>query len=170
MGLDGVELIMAWEEAFGVEFSDEDASRIVTPRDAIELIASRVTVTEDAPCLEQRAFYVLRAALRELSSAERRRIRPFTPLSHLWPLAPPDAVAVRLGGRLGLKDAIPLSRLSTVGELSIWLAENAAETLKQDGAWSREQIARVVKRITLAHLGDVAYGEDQRFVEDLGVD
>jgi hypothetical protein len=41
MGLDGVELIMAYEEAFGVSISDGEAARIVTPRDVIDLLAAR---------------------------------------------------------------------------------------------------------------------------------
>lgn len=39
MGLEGVELIMAYEEAFGVQFTNADAERMRTPRDVIELIA-----------------------------------------------------------------------------------------------------------------------------------
>lgn len=88
---------------------------------------------------------------------------------HILPLVPPELIAKRVGERLRVKQRIPLDRLSTVGELSAWLADNATESLMRDHKWSREQIARVVKRITLAQLGDVPYGEDQRFVEDLGL-
>jgi len=81
MGLDAVELIMAYEDAFGVQFTDEDAARMRTPGDVIDFVASR-----------------------------------------------------------------------------------------REQVWSRDEIARTVKQITLAQLGDVPYGEDQKFVEDLGVD
>ena len=84
MGLDAVELIVAYEEAFGIQFKDEDAARMRTPRDVIDFVASRV------------------------------------------------------------------------GE--------------REPAWSRDEIARTVKQLTLDQLGNVPYGEDQRFVEDLGVD
>lgn len=99
MGLDGVELIMAYEEVFGIQFTDEDAVRMRTPRDVIDFIASRVPITSEST---------------------------FPPATRL------------LGER---------------GE-----------------PWSRQEIAQTVKQITLAQLGDVPYGEDQRFVEDLGVD
>ena len=36
--LDRVELVMAFEEAFGLEIPDEDAEKIVTVRDAVEYI------------------------------------------------------------------------------------------------------------------------------------
>ncbi len=36
--LDRVELVMAFEEAFGVEISDEQAEKIATVRDAVDSI------------------------------------------------------------------------------------------------------------------------------------
>lgn len=42
--LDGVELVMAFEEEFGVEISDEDAKRIITVKDAVEYIKRHAQV------------------------------------------------------------------------------------------------------------------------------
>jgi len=39
--LDTVELVMAFEEAFGIEIPDEDAEKITKVRDAIEYIKSK---------------------------------------------------------------------------------------------------------------------------------
>ena len=36
--LDTVELVMAFEEAFGIEITDEDAEKIATVKDAVEYI------------------------------------------------------------------------------------------------------------------------------------
>lgn len=80
MGLDSVELLIAWEEAFDITFTDEDAAQIFTPRGVIEFIAARR----------------------------------------------PDL--------------------------------------------TRDEIAARVREITLEQLGNVDYGEDKRFVEDMGVD
>ena len=38
MGLDSVELIMAYEEAFGIEIPDGDAAALVTPRVTGDLV------------------------------------------------------------------------------------------------------------------------------------
>ena len=40
--LDIVELVMAFEEAFGIDIPDEDAGKITTVKDAIDYIQSRV--------------------------------------------------------------------------------------------------------------------------------
>lgn len=39
--LDTVELVMAFEEAFGIEIPDEDAEKIVKVKDAVEYIAKK---------------------------------------------------------------------------------------------------------------------------------
>ncbi len=41
--LDIVELVMALEEAYGLEISDEDAEKIVTVKDAIDYIKSHIS-------------------------------------------------------------------------------------------------------------------------------
>ena len=43
--LDTVELIMAFEEEFGVEISDDEAEKIKKVRDAVDYIASRATAS-----------------------------------------------------------------------------------------------------------------------------
>jgi acyl carrier protein len=40
--LDTVELVMAFEEAFGIEIPDEDAEKMVTVKDALEYLAEHV--------------------------------------------------------------------------------------------------------------------------------
>jgi acyl carrier protein len=42
MGLDTVELVMAFEEKFGVSIPDQDASRLTTPRKVTDYILSKV--------------------------------------------------------------------------------------------------------------------------------
>jgi acyl carrier protein len=42
--LDGVELVMAFEEEFGVEISDEDAKKIITVKDAVDYIKKHAQV------------------------------------------------------------------------------------------------------------------------------
>jgi acyl carrier protein len=40
--LDTVELVMAFEEAFGIEIPDEDAEKMVTVKDALRYLADHV--------------------------------------------------------------------------------------------------------------------------------
>jgi acyl carrier protein len=42
MGLDTVELLMAFEEKFGISIPDEDATRLTTPRKVTDYIVSKV--------------------------------------------------------------------------------------------------------------------------------
>ena len=44
--LDTVELVMAFEEAFGIEIPDEDAEKIATVKDAIEYIEKHAKATK----------------------------------------------------------------------------------------------------------------------------
>jgi acyl carrier protein len=41
MGLDSVELVMAFEEVFGISIPDADAQKMLTPQAVIDFIASR---------------------------------------------------------------------------------------------------------------------------------
>ncbi len=170
MGLDGVELIMAYEEAFGVQFTNEDAIRIRTPRDVIDLIVSKVPLTTESACLEQRAFYQVRATLLELGPIERRRVRLDTPIGHVFPLMSAAQLSQRLSTQLGRSLRIEVDQFTTVGDLASWIATHALYVVKRNTPWSRSEIEETVKHVTLAQLGDVPYGEDRLFVEDLGVD
>lgn len=88
MGLDGVEMIMALEEEFGIDFSDSESERLRTPRDVIEAICLRLRLSEKPLCHSQQAFHRLRRGLMEVLGVKRQDIRPET---HLMELAPgPD--------------------------------------------------------------------------------
>jgi acyl carrier protein len=83
MGLDSVELVMEFEEAFGVELKDEEVVQITTPRMAIDLILSKLDAVQQTTCLSQRAFYLLRRAFVEHLGVARSAVRPNTQLGAL---------------------------------------------------------------------------------------
>ena len=88
MGLDTVELVMAFEERFGIEIPDDAAENIVTVRDAIDFIYARVqhaTSAEPSTCLSQQAFYRLRRAARAEFGVARNGLRPSTLLDAVVP-------------------------------------------------------------------------------------
>jgi len=86
MGLDGVELLMATEEEFGISVPDHDAWGIETPRQLADYVARRLgehVQLNEPHCRSQAHFYWLRANLVEQLGLKRSAIRPDTPLSEI---------------------------------------------------------------------------------------
>lgn len=84
MGLDSVELVIAFEEAFGLEIPDADAEKMFTPRSVIDFVEQRLGSGSKPPCLSRRAFQKIRGQLMEVGIT-RAAIRPDTPLANLFP-------------------------------------------------------------------------------------
>jgi acyl carrier protein len=85
MGLDGVELVMEFEEAFDIELKDEEVTETKTPRMVIDLIFSKLKNAEERICRSQRAFYIIRNTLLERLRLDRKAIRPASRLRDLIP-------------------------------------------------------------------------------------
>jgi acyl carrier protein len=83
MGLDTVELVMAFEETFGVEIPDKAAEQMLTVRDVIDFMYARMQERElreakegKPACPTQHAFYRLRQAALSQLSINRSDFRP----------------------------------------------------------------------------------------------
>jgi acyl carrier protein len=78
MGLDGVELVMAVEDEFGINIADEDAANLTTPRLLADYVVSRLGAPQpdDGHCLSQAAFYRIRSVLVKQFAASRAEVRP----------------------------------------------------------------------------------------------
>ena len=85
MGLDGVELLMAVEERFGIEITDQEAQEILTTRMLYECVGRKVRSIPSDVCLSQRAFYLLRRSFRADLTIPRSAFRPDVPLEKLIP-------------------------------------------------------------------------------------
>ena len=86
MGLDGVELLMAVEEEFGLEISAADAEKLRTPQDVIAVVCAKMAaVKPGGPCQSQHAFYQLRRALCAQTGQPRKTVTPATRLVELLP-------------------------------------------------------------------------------------
>lgn len=59
MGLDTVELVLAFEEEFGIEIPDEDAQNLITVRDVVMFVKKRLKITPPEECFTQKVFYML---------------------------------------------------------------------------------------------------------------
>jgi len=194
MGLDAVELVMAWEEAFGIEIPDRDAAGMRTVREAIDWIGMRVNARPLGPCRTRRAFHRLRCALVEELGVPRAAVRPKTPLGDLLPSSGmPRERWERLGERLGR--GWSLARVDWAGDLLAgvagihrprrYRARRAGQTVgeavrdiavhdadlhpRRGEPWSREAVALLVRRITIEELGVSGFSDDASFVADLGV-
>jgi hypothetical protein len=62
--------------------------------------------------------------------------------------------------------------IATVGQLSEWIVVHVPDVVKaQPGAWSREQVASMVREIVIHVLCcEKKYRQDAHFVNDLGLD
>jgi acyl carrier protein len=84
MGLDGVELVMAVEERFGIEISDEEAPKLRTPALLTEFVAKKLDAQKSEHCATQRAFCRLRRAAMETFQIRRKQVRTDTRLEELF--------------------------------------------------------------------------------------
>ncbi|MGL4673647.1 MAG: hypothetical protein ACRCXK_02175 [Wohlfahrtiimonas sp.] len=85
MGLDSVELIMAFEEEFDIQISDEEASRLLTPRQVAELVAKKFKISNLSyeKYLLHKKFNIFRKFLIHEIGIERQKIRPNALISDL---------------------------------------------------------------------------------------
>src|SRR6266545_3577205 len=85
MGLDGVELIMAVEEAFDIEIADAEAEQLNTVGSMYALIVSRLAFGQSRRCMSSAVFYQMRRALIGLHDLPRRSIAPSVRMDRLLP-------------------------------------------------------------------------------------
>jgi acyl carrier protein len=85
-GLDGVELIIAIEEEFGIEIPNRDAEKMTTVGEAYQFIRIKLSGRTPAECLSQRLFYKLRKSLIKVLGLRRHEIYPDTRLGEIMDL------------------------------------------------------------------------------------
>jgi acyl carrier protein len=85
MGLDGIELVMALEEEFGVVISDADAAGMLTPRHVIDHIRAALEPKADKVCRTQHSYYEVRRAMISCLGVPRQAIAPGRSMNALIP-------------------------------------------------------------------------------------
>lgn len=132
MGLDSVELVMAFEEKFAITIPDEEAEKMITPRHVIDYIYGQVQHSDAKTCLSQRAFYRLRRALQQELGLERRAVRPATALASIVPIRDRRSTWARIKQAEALEKWPELSRSGevvltiTVASIAVGLTVYAA--------------------------------------------
>lgn len=189
MGLDSVELVISFEETFQISIPNTEAEKMRTPRNVIDFITSAFGTRVEGPAVVMPKRHAdlwaqLECAMRSSGMAG-KSLRVDQRL---------DEVFVNRGSRrqdwsklrrqmnvkewpslrwLGLSTDFP-AHLHMLGDLVDWLSCNRPQILTAEElqALTREDIALFVKNIVLYQIGisEEKYGEDKRFVEDMGVD
>jgi acyl carrier protein len=110
MGLDGVELVMAFEEEFGVRIANAEAEICFTPAMVIDLVLGKLRSTEERVCSSQRAFHLLRRAAMETLGVARNRIVPEANLRALFEDRDERQASEVVRARLQARSWPPLAR------------------------------------------------------------
>jgi acyl carrier protein len=176
MGLDSVELVMAWEEVFGVSVSDSVASQMRTTCDAIEYFYGQLPHAADERCLTQRTFYLLRRALIEATSMPHRQVTPTARLKQLLPAKGWREtwahVAERSPFRHWPSPSLRFGKGPTLREVTRQvLATNVEVVHDRSNGWTRRQVREVVRAVLCEQVGlDDTFADDAELVADLGID
>jgi hypothetical protein len=178
MGLDGVEIIMRTEEAFGIEIPDEIAAQLLTPAALVDYVAANVALKATEECLSQQLFYRLRRGFRSQVKALSSTFDLDTPLKQIlhkdqWPQV---WAAIRAEvGQPEWPESIPWSGLlsggpRTVREL-IWQVATVLPKpdISAGEVWTRPRIQTEIRRIVGEQVGAWDYSLKARFVDDIGV-
>ena len=102
MGLDTVELVVAFEEAFGIEIPDHVAEQLTTPRKVTDYVLCQLKLVEYAPCMSQQAFYLLRRNFIPILGIPRAEFRPATSLRTLIPIENRIQTWARIRSEIGV--------------------------------------------------------------------
>jgi len=177
MGLDAVELVLAWEETFGVPISDAEAERMFTTRQVAERIFEKVRSPgpEDRGCLSMRAFFRLRKAF-EAEGVLRGDVRADAKVTSLLPSRQRRDILSAVCEHAGFR---PLKRLpfglqftfGRVRDIVIDTVIGQHDVLRrQDLGWSLVQVREVVRAVMYAQLALRRFSDDAEFIKDLKID
>ena len=112
MGLDSVELVIAFEEEFGIHIDDAEAANFTTPKHVADYVYHKVRTSLTDPCFSQRGFYKIRSALIQSFNLDRHEINPETRFKDLFGSETKEKW-VLLQKQLGVKDLPRLHRRPT---------------------------------------------------------
>lgn len=85
MGLDGVALVIACEDRFGIEIEDREAEGCLTVADLQDVVVRKVGAGAAGTCHSMRVFHRLRTVLAASSALTSAGLAPRTPLRAIMP-------------------------------------------------------------------------------------
>jgi acyl carrier protein len=110
MGMDAIELVISFEDAFGIAIPDDVATQMTTPRKVTDYIMAQVVVSDEVSCLSQQAFHFLRKELGPRLNIARSKFAPNTRLETLIPLESRRRVWASLKSQMGPASIPDLAR------------------------------------------------------------
>ena len=176
MGLDGVAIVMAAEQIFGIDIPDAAAGRLRTPRMLLDYVAARVARAADVDCLSQRTFYRVRHGLRSQLAALVPEPGLETPIKAIVHKDQWDRVWTALRTAVGepfWPERMPWPGMlgfgpKTIRELVLHIVRHLpAPTL--GSPWTRAQLEAALRRIILEEIGQERFSLNADFVRDLGI-
>jgi hypothetical protein len=176
MGVDIVEFVMSVEEAFDLQFRDEDLQNMRTPRELIDHIAALLPRADASVDLTELAVTKLRDAISAECDVPVECVTPASSLERLLPQKDRHLRWTGVKRQLGLKklprigiSGCGMGRVLTLRQAAEYVAHYYPYSVKRGAGWSRSEIAEVVHWHMCNEFGlrRDQYTEDSRFVEDL---
>jgi hypothetical protein len=176
MGLDGVAIVMAAEQTFGIDIPDAAAQRMRTPRILLDYVAARVALAADVDCVSRRTFYRMRHGFRTQLAALAPAPGLDTPLQAILHRDQWDRVWTVLRAAVGepfWPDQVPWAGVlgfgpKTIRQLVLHIVRHLPAP-EPGTAWTRPQLEAALRRIILEEIGQEGFSLDADFVRDLGI-
>lgn len=174
MSLESIEIVMNWEESFGISLSEAEVSSLRTPRQTMDLIAEKLEANDELarPCLTLRAFGRLRHAIADATNLPLRQIQTKARLTNLvksergrtWE-------SVRTTSGIPSLPGLWWFSTSTLSDFTRWTVTHAAKDVKPLGeAWTRTEIRTVVRAGIMDIIGEDDFADDDDYIDDLRLD
>ncbi len=176
MGLDSVEIVIQLEQTFDVQILDREAESLTTPRETMELIGSKLGVSDSSlPCPVRRAFRLVRHGIHEAAGGNPAlRVRGSDRVSHFYRRSERTAFWAKFCRETGLSGFRPPSlfwRAPRVREVVERVCASHLHQLKrQDEPWTEGWIRFGVRAVVRDVVGVSGFSDNDRFIEDIGID
>ncbi|HEX8452542.1 MAG TPA: hypothetical protein VF647_10625 [Longimicrobium sp.] len=172
-----MELVMAFEEAFGIGIPNATAERLETPLHMVDYLCTVLPVAPSGPCATQRTFFRLRRALRIAVEGApplrtRTRIRDIATRGG-WPAAWEGARAAV--GKPEWPD-VPWGRWPNGGKETLrsvalrLVPRLVPPDVSRGEVWTRERIGLRVREVIVDEIGIADFRMRDEFVRDMRLD
>jgi hypothetical protein len=173
MGLEAMELIMGWEEAFGIQLDDDEAELLKNPRMVIERFSERLGAMRgvDAVCPSHSAFNQVRQAMQLTLGVPRSEIQSRTILRKILPKENRKELWQAICDQVATPTTPPLTWAtgifhgpSSVQGLADWLAFKHPRHFMEAGApWTHSQVRAIVRAVIRYHSGDYEFSDEDNW-------